>query len=237
MPPINLTAAGVGGVRFIGGTSWICTSNQIYYATRAAGVAAFPAATYPGLVQVWGDVGSGRVRAMSDASRYKPVNGSAVLFANSYGTIATPTLTQAAGSTSFTFNIGTAVIPANTLGAGDQLICKGRYRKNGANATLAAYVTLGTAGTVSDARIWAATSPITDNNDTGWDAYATIGSATGFVSNQSYTQAGTGGVDYLADATTNFNVASAMTLTIGMTKHTSDTVDLLGFSLIWVTAP
>lgn len=234
---VHQTAAGVGGVTFIGGSSWICTSHQIYYATRAAGVAAFPAATYPGLRQVWGDVGGGRSPVVSNGTRYVPESGRMVLFRNVYGTLANPTLTAAAGTTSFNFSIGTPTIPANMLAAGDALYLKGRVQKHGTAAVIPIECNIGTAGDTNDHNIIVASVPNTDLNHMGFDAYADVCDSTHFITNNTSLQGGTGGASYMLDRTNNFNIASAMIFSINGTKNTADSIDLISWQLEWITAP
>lgn len=231
------TAAGTGGVLFIGGASWICLSPQIYAATRAAGVAAFPAATYPGLTQVWGDVGSGRAQVVSNGTRYIPKGGRMILFRNVYGTVASPILSAAAGSTSFNFALGSPTLPANLLAAGDALYLKGRVQKHGTAATISLEANIGTAGDTSDHNIWVGTVPNTDLNHTPFDCYADVADATHYVTNYIALQGGTGGAGFLLDRTTNFNIGSAMIFSINGTKNTADALDLLSWQLEWITAP
>ena len=234
---VHQTAAGVGGVTFIGGASWICTSPQIYYATRAAGVAAFPAASYPGLRQVWGDVGGGRSPVVSNGTRYVPESGRMVLFRSVYGTLAIPTLTAAAGSTSFNFALESPTIPANMLAAGDALYLKGRVQKHGTAAVIPIECNIGTAGDTNDHNIIVVNVPNTDLNHMAFDAYADVCDATHFITNNTALQGGTGGAGFLLDRTTNFNIVSAMIFSINGTKNTADSLDLISWQLEWITAP
>jgi len=208
-------------------------SPYVVYSTLALLVADFPAASYPGLRAL---ITSLNIEVRSNGTRYVPRGGRATLFKDSFGSVASPTLTIGAGSTSFTFSIGTPTIPANLLGVDDMLICTFRTNRHNANATIPFNMCLGTAGTTSDAALWTASIPATDALKTNGQIVAVISSATNFVTNSSGALTGTGGTTAAADGTTNVNTASAMILTLGGTKNTNDTLDLLSYSVEWLAS-
>lgn len=206
--------------------------KYVVYSTLALLVADFPAASYPGLCALI--TGLNNVVVRSNGTRYVPINGQATLFQDNFGTLAAPALTEGAGSTTFTFNIGAPQIPANLLAIDDKLYVRARFQRHNANATMNTIkICIGTAGTTSDAYVWSATLAATDLLQASAFCYADIVTATAFVTNSTSTLTGTGGTTNLVDQTTNFNIASAMTITIGGTKHTSDTLDLISYQVVW----
>ncbi|NBQ67528.1 MAG: hypothetical protein EBU46_01335 [Nitrosomonadaceae bacterium] len=235
---IHTTSAGVGGVLFTGGASWTLESPQIYYATYATGIAAFPAASYPGLRMCFGDVGGGRVVHISNGTRYMPEGGRFTFFQASYGTVAAPTQTIAAGVTSGTFTLaGSApTIPANYLSTGFALQIKARFQRHGVTATIPAYIRIGTAGTSADADMWAVSLAATDLLHTSVDCYAMVTASNTLTTNSSSAQSGGGGTGQLVDKTANVNIASAMIISSTCTKNTADSIDLLSL-MVEVVAP
>lgn len=225
-----------GGSLWVGDASapagWALWSGPLCYATFD--LAPNPV-TYPGLrIRVLTGIGLTPVDMISNSTRYVPVNGRANLVHAVYGTLASPTLTIGAGPTTFTFNIGIPTFPANLFAINDQLMFKGRVRRHNTNAVIPLSVCLGTAGTTSDATLWTASLAATDILDVPFDVNAMIGSNTAFTTNGTALQGGTGGAGFVTDKNANFNVASAMKLTIGGTKNANDTIDLGGFSLDWI---
>lgn len=210
-------------------------SPYVVYSTFPLLITDFPAASYPGLrALITGFGGSSGILVKSNGTRYVPVNGSAWLFGDTYGTIAAPTLNAGAGSTSFTFSIGTPSIPANILAVDDKLIWTFRMQRHNANATMTPKVCIGTAGTTSDASVWSASLAATDVLICNALIHSYVSAATSICSNVSAALTGTGGTTSASESTTNFNIASDMTITIGGTKNTSDTLDLLEWSVEWV---
>lgn len=212
-------------------------SSYVVFSTIALLEASFPAASYPGLrALITSFNGSGGIEVKSNGTRYVPRNGRACLFRDSFGTVASPTLTVGAGSTSFTFSISTPTIPAGMLAVDDMLFLKFSTNRHNANATIPFSVCLGTAGTTSDAVIWSASIPATDALKTNGDCCVAITASTSFTSNSQGAQSGTGGTTGVVDGTTNVNTASAMIFTFGGTKNTNDTIDLLRYSIEWAAS-
>ena len=230
---VHQTAAGVGGVTFIGGSSWVCTSPQIYYATRAVGVAAFPAASYPGLRMVFGDV-PGTPLLKSNGTRYVPVSGAAVLSKGVYGTSASPTKSITGTSTAFSFDISTPTFPAGLFAAGDSFDCIIRVKRHGINGAMTIKFGIGTAGDYTDDGIFALTVTLTDLAIATGDIRCDVADATHFVTNHSSGKVSAGAVNQVLDRTTNFNTASAMKLSITGSKNANDTIDLLSYSFVWL---
>jgi len=230
---VHQTAAGVGGVTFIGGSSWICTSPQIYYATLEAGVAAFPVASYPGLRMVFGDV-PGTPLLKSNSTRYVPVSGIATLSKGVYGTSAAPTKSITDTSTSFQFDISTPTFPANLFAAGDSFDCVIRVKRHGANAGIIVRVSVGTAGDATDDALYSQSIAATDLLIATGTPLVDIVDSTHYVTNTSNSRNSGGALNQVIDKTANFNTASAMKLSITGTKNASDTIDLLSYSFVWL---
>ena len=230
---VHQTSAGVGGVTFIGGSSWICTSPQIYYATRVAGIAAFPAATYPGLRMVFGDV-PGTPLLKSNSTRYVPVSGIATLSKGVYGTSAYPTKSITDTSTAFSFDISTPTFPAGLFADGDSFDCIIRVKRHGINGAMTIKFGIGTAGDSTDDGIFAQTVTLTDLAVATGDIRCDVADATHFVTNYSNGKVSAGAVSQVVDKTTNFNTASAMKLSITGSKNANDTIDLLSYSFVWL---
>lgn len=211
-------------------------SPYVVYSTLTLLIADFPAATYPGLrALITGYNGSSGILVKSNGTRYVPINGMTRLFGDTYGTIASPTL-NTGGGTSFTFSIGTPTFEAGMLSTDDKLVITFRVNRHNANATMPLKVCLGTAGTTSDANLWSGSLAATDVLLCNALIHANVGSATSINTNSSASLNGTGATTSAVDVTANFNTASAMILTIGGTKNTSDTLDLLEWSVDWKSA-
>jgi len=211
-------------------------SPYLIYDTIANLQADFPAATYPSVRAMITTLNNIIVR--SNGTRYVPQSGRGFMFRGTFGTLSTPTLNTSTGTTSYNFNtgMGTPTIPANILAIGDQLRLAFRTQKHNANATISHKVTLGTAGTNSDAYIWNGTIAITDLIQTGSTSQIKVTSATTFTTNSVVAQTGVGGINTLFEQTTNFNIASAMILSINGSKNSADTLDLLEYELEWVAS-
>jgi len=68
---VHINSQGVGGLRVRGGTQWTMRDYSAYFSTRAAAIAAFPAASYPGFRIFSADYGSyGGGYEVSDGSYY-----------------------------------------------------------------------------------------------------------------------------------------------------------------------
>lgn len=235
---LHSSVSGFGGsLWFIDPTATqkrILISEPVVFATIALLVASFPAATYPYLrsyVTEW------NTEFISNGTRYVPATRLATLFNLVYGTLAAPTVTVSAGTT-FTFNatsFGAPTLPAGTLATGDKLILTGKFQRHGAVGTINPLrVTLGTAGTSSDAVIWSNTIAATDLVETNFLCVVDIGSSTNFTSNSSAAMDGAGGVGQLVAGTANFDVASALIFSVNGTKAAGDSIDLLAFHVQWV---
>lgn len=234
---LHTTSAGVGGVRFTGGTSWVLTSPRIYFATFVAAVAAFPPATWPHLVIRCGDVGNGLVDLESNGTRYVPQGGVACLFKGTWGTLASPTntITSGTGDPTLTFPIGTPTFPAGLFATGDSFRVKGRFQRHLTNATMLVRVNLGTAGNGNDHDLWNSTLVATNLLISPLEVHATVSDATHFLTNQSSGQSGGGSTSSAIDRTNNFNTASVMKLSASIqTKNASDSLDIMDLSFDWI---
>ena len=207
-------------------------SGPIYYSSHLSAVTELPMASWPTMRIRCADVGNGRFPLNCNGTRYIP-EGRVVLLKNVYGTKANPTKTEAAGSTAWTYNIDSPQFPANLFASPDSLNLKLRLQRHGATATMVVRANLGTAGDGTDAALWVNTLSATDLLISPAEVYIDISDSTHMMTNQNNGQSGPGAVNYVLDITTNFNTASILKFSITGTKNTSDSVDLLSYSLEW----
>lgn len=173
----------------------------------------------------------------SNGTRYVPINGRAYIAAAKYGTLAEPTKNSGTGAAPISFNIGAPTFPANLFGVGSKLMLKGRGQKHFGNAAITVNFRLGATGTASDPYIWTTSTGNTDLWRVPVNAYIEIVSATAFITSSSNGESGSGAVLQFVEQTTNFNIASPLILSCDISsKNTSDTLDLISYSLEWMEA-
>lgn len=212
----------------------ILRSDPIRVADMSTAITTYAAATYPGLklhVIDWD------IDIVSNGTRWKPLNNSARILTKIFGTIASPTAAIAAGTINYNFNtlLGSPTLPAGMLSIGDELEFRATGLRNGATATMTFKVSLGTAGTNSDAFVWTGTLAATDALTVNTMSKVTVGDATNFTTNGSSSFSGAGGAGILLNGTTNFSILSALIISVNGTKNTADTINLLSLSVTWTT--
>ena len=215
------------------GNSPVLKDRQVQCATFALAVSTYPPATYPGLVIHVADFD---IDIISNGTRYVPVNKRAQIFLKVFGTLAAPTAAISSGTTySFNTLLGTPTFPADMFDTGDVLDIETNGRRDGANATMAHKVSLGTAGTNSDASVWSGTLAATDALCFNTRSKVIFGSDAAFITNSSASFSGTGGTGQLAAGTTNVAVGSPLILSVNGTKNASDTINIFTVSAEWIT--
>ena len=207
-------------------------SGPIYYSSYLSAITELPMASWPTMRIRCADVGNGRFPLNCNGTRYIP-EGRVILLKQVYGTKASPTKTEAAGSTAWTYNIGSPQFPANLFASPDSLNLKLRLQRHGATATMVVKAALGTAGDNTDASLWINTLPATDLLISPAEVYIDVCDSTHMMTNQVNGQSGSGAVNSIVDITANINTTSILKFSITGTKNTSDSVDLLSYSLEW----
>lgn len=236
---VHSTSAGVGGVRFIGGSSWVLTESQVYYSTYAAGVAAFPAATYPGLRMYAADLG---FQLTSNGTRYLPSAGQAYIFNEVNGTLGSPTksLGDNGGTLPQLFTLSKPNLPGGLVQAGDMLLYNFDAQRHGTgNMTLV--LSLGTSAAVlTDAVLWSLAITTTDLAKIAGVIKVLVGSNTSASTNSTsgIQQTGGSGSGTRASVTANLNFAANQVLKMGLSfKATNaEALDLMQLSCLWVPA-
>ena len=207
-------------------------SGPIYYSSHLSAITELPMASWPTMRIRCTDVGNGRFPLNCNGTRYIP-EGRVVLLKNVYGTKANPTKTEAAGSTAWTDNIGSPQFPANLFAPPDSLNVKLRFQRHGATATMVIKAALGTAGDSTDASLWVNTLLATDLLISPAEVYVDVCDSTHMMTNQVSGQSGSGAPNSIVDITANIDTTSILKFSITGTKNTSDSVDLLSYSLEW----
>jgi len=209
-------------------------SPYIVFSTYALLIAAYPAASYPGLRAMI--TGWNNIILRSNGSRYVPLGGRAFIFRGDFGSLASPSLNSGGGTTySFNTGTGTPTFPANLAAVGDVFNIRFRMQRHNANATInPARVTFGTAGTSSDGVTWSGTLAATDLLEVSGTYYISVKDNTHYTTNSSAVQSGTGGTGQLVDTTNNVDFTQPMILSFNGTKNTSDTIDLISYDFEWV---
>lgn len=204
----------------------------VYQSTYANLLTNFPAASWPGQMATVGDVSG--VVLISNGTRYVPLNGVACLVQKTFGTLTTPTLTATgSGTFDFTSGLGNLSFPINLFDTGDLLTLRGRVFKSGTGGTVPVDISLGTAGTSTDATIYNCTIPNTSGAIANILSDIVIGSDTILSSNLSVAFGGNGVTGGAADGTTNFNVESTLLLSMSGTMAAADTVAMQYLTLEW----
>lgn len=207
----------------------------VYQSTFSNLLTNFPAASWPGQIARCGDVPG---LLISNGTRYVPLLGQQMLKNVVYaGTLASPTKTTGFNQSSFIFDVGSPSFPAGLFDDGDYLEVKALYRGNGGSAYTPAMF-LGTAGDATDPGIYANTTNAADDQDVEVVGRVYINTDTSFISSISnFVTTTGGGTNSLRLRNTQFNVASALKLTIGvgsMTNSGTSSVDLFAWSVNWV---
>jgi len=162
----------------------------------------------------------------SDGTYWRPVGGS-VLLAMGSGSIASP-IQSLTGNTGATFTAAQPTIPAGLLVPGAQIELWAHCRRVGANGTANFNAAIGTSGTASDANIFGFSMAATNNLDVCPSPMVDVHSTTGINTTNWLQVAGTSGGSAAADVSANFNVASAMKVSL----YTSSANALDAFNLI-----
>ena len=207
-------------------------SGPIYYSSYLSAITELPMASWPTMRIRCADVGNGGFPLNCNGTRYIP-EGRVVLLKNVYGTKASPTKTEAAGYTVWKYNIGSPQFPANLFASPDSLHLKLRLQRHGATATMVVRANLGTAGDNTDASLWINTLPATDLLISPAEVYIDVCDSAHMMTNQANGQSGSGVVNSIVDITANIDTTSILKFSITGTKNTSDSVDLLSYSLEW----
>lgn len=213
----------------------------IYQSTYANLLTNFPAASWPGQIAQCGDVPG---LLISNGTRYKPLLGEQILNHVVYpGTVASPTkkVGPGAGVTGGYFAIGTTQYPANLFAAGDTIEVIALMRINQGTAggtTFSPAIRLGTGNDNSNSLLYSAATTSANDQDIEVKAFAHINTATSFIASLSNSvRLINGGTDQLRDRSTQFNVASVMSLQIGvglMTEYNFS--DLYAWTVRWKAA-
>ncbi len=180
----------------------------------------------------------------SNGTRWLPSpNGGEIdIFRGNWGTMASPTLSR---TTVGKYNIGTdPVIPAGLLAVGDEIELLLLINAHGTAAgSDVVRVHLGTNGTpTSNSLLYGITPAVTVNNQNGFgNPVATVVDATHYITTSRLVKGGLAGaaqVGLIEDQTTNFNIASAMTMTVNLTTNDSgEAMDVMSFRAIWRPKP
>lgn len=161
------------------------------------------------------------------------LSGGRITLASRGSTIASPIASLAGAGGLFTLPAAIS-LPANFIPDHSLIMVQGWVKRRagtGATADFEAYI--GTAGAASDSLIGRVTVNATANH-VGWLlVHAIFGtSATVFIGNGSVVPMSSSGGTSFIDRNTQFNRASAMSITLGMpTVNAADTFDLVGYQV------
>lgn len=206
-------------------------SGSIYCATFAAGIAAFPAASYPGIKLNFADLRNAEY--YSDATNFLP-SYPQVIYDKNFGTIASPTVTVAAASTGFSITGGAPKIPAHLMNSSSRFSVEAWVYKSGGVGGAGLNMYLGTAGDSTDQSISTATLASADK------AYARLSPEIKFTSNTALLttynsiRGGNGSTLGLFGGSTKINVASDMFVSL-RTAATYSSPDILQLVSLTIT--
>lgn len=149
------------------------------------------------------------------ASRWFPESGRARL-CDLLGSVATPIATIGTGVTAATFFALPApvALPANFLRVGSTLRCRALVRRSGNGGTGIVRQRVGTAGNTSDAVVVSFSMSATDGQGLRLDTESRVASQTAMVVSASASPNATGN-NAISDATGQFDIQSAMQVTLG----------------------
>lgn len=223
------------------GTNKVLQAKPTMHFTTVANALTFfsPLADWEGVWFTTDDVGNGEIVLVNTGTRIKPLNGIATIFKTAnVGTTASPVITSGATGTTFNFTtlLGSPSFPA-IFEVGDEFILSLKLLRAGATGTADVRVCLGTAGTSSDAQIYAVSMAATNGASIMGLADITISNATTLTTSKGAALNGSGVVGIIVDVTGNVNPDATMYLSAHCTsKDATTTVAILDMSLRWVTA-
>jgi len=236
---VHTSSSGSGGVLLTGGSVWTLESAQIYQSTFATALTNFPAATYPGLRIQCGDVAP---LLESNGTRYTPRGGQGYLFNEVNGTLASPTKTVPDGAAPQGWTFGKPKLPGNLVQAGDILWVYFSAQRHGTGSQNLV-MELGTSSAVTaftDARYYNQPLATTDLAKVEGVCKLIIEANTSMSTNgaNSIQQTSGGGAGTRTSVNANLDFTVDQYFKGGLTSRgtTTETVDLLQCSCLWIPA-
>jgi hypothetical protein len=150
------------------------------------------------------------------------------LLVGKMGSVANPLQIVSAGTTgTFAYK---ATLPAGLMFPGMRGLMRTRVRKTGAAGAATITLNIGTAGNAADAGLASVTTATTNGREVIFNTVFDVYNAT-TLTTEGTSVIGADQAVAAADQTTNFNTASAMTLSVNYTKNAGDSVILENIAL------